>query len=400
MTTVLFIHGTGVREREFAATYARIKTGLAAERPDIGVERCFWGEIGAELQADGLSFYFDPAANGKPAKQDAGQAEDDPVPREEKELARWARLIDDPLFEIRLRRIAPASRGSLQGRKLRERVRELPDNPELAAGLEAYGLTDVFAGAVAWLTQSNEFMSVLGNSAIQDGVTEQMLSRALVASCLATLAEDGIDLAGDRRDRLVSEVQQAFGVKDYAGLDNIGDVAKNVAFRAFERPLQRSRRAAIKQLADIVLYQAHGAAIRGFVRDRIRKLPGPVVLLAHSLGGIIAFDLLTKHRTDGLDQVRMLVTVGSQVPLLYELGALSCGINYPKALPEGFRARWVNVYDRRDLLAYAGGALFGDRCLDMAVDTKTPFPTAHGAYWDEKSGLYRLLAEALRLEEL
>jgi hypothetical protein len=400
MTTVLFIHGTGVREPAFSKTYAQIKVGLSDVRPDIGVERCYWGVIGANLRAKGKSFYFDVAVNGSSARGGAADAADEPVPEEEKELARWARLRIDPLFEIRLYEIEKPPPGDLFGVPLRDRVLALPGDPQVAAELASCGLTDAFADAVGWVTGSREFAVAFDRSTAADGFTERMLSRALVASCLASAADDGMELAGDRRDRLVSVIQAGFGVPDYGVGDKLGDLAKNIAFRSIGPSLRRHRRAVIDQLADILLYQAHGAAIREFVRDRIRQFQGPVVLLAHSLGGIVAFDLLAGDRAEGLNHVRMLVTVGSQVPLLYEIGALTCGINYRTPLPGSFRPKWVNVYDERDLLGYAGAALFGDRCRDIPVNTRQPFPMAHSAYWDDMGPLYRHLADAMREEGL
>jgi hypothetical protein len=396
MTTVLFIHGTGVREPAFSKTYAQIKAGLGALRPDVDVQRCYWGEIGAELQAGGKSFYFDRAMNGSSAKQGAGDAGDEPVPEEEKELARWARLRVDPLFEIRLYEIEKPPSGELFGAPLRDRILALPGLPQVAAELAPCGLTDAFADAVRWVTESREFAVAFDHSTAADGFTERMLSRALVARCLATAADDGVEFGGDRRDHLVSVIQAGFGVPDYATGDNkLGNLAKNLAFRSVGPSLRRHRRAVIDQLADILLYQAHGGAIREFVRDRIQQVQGPVVLLAHSLGGIVAFDLLAGDPAESLGHVRMLVTVGSQVPLLYELGALTCGINYGTPLSGSFGPRWINVYDEHDLLSYAGAALFGDRCRDIPLNTKQPFPIAHSAYWDDKGLLYRRLADAL-----
>jgi pimeloyl-ACP methyl ester carboxylesterase len=403
MTTVLFIHGTGVRVPAFDTMYARIRDGLAKERADIGLARCYWGEIGASLQADGKSFYFDPART-----RDSGGTEDQraegragsSVPEEERELARWARLFTDPLFEIRLRQVAEPEAGELfGGREVRDRILELPGKPGVQTELAAHGLTDAFTGAVTWLTESDEFRSVYGRSTVKDGITEAMLSRALVARCLAVAADDGVELTGAGRDQLVTAVQAGFGAPDAGLADGLGDLAKDLAFRAAGPSLRKRRWDSIRATGDILLYQAQGDAIRDFVRRRIGELDGPVVLLAHSLGGIVAFDLLATAGSADLDQVRLLVTVGSQAPLLYELGALSCGIKYPMPLPGSFRARWVNVYDRRDLLAYAGGEFFGDRCHDIPLDTHTPFPTAHSAYWD-KPELYRRLAEAMRAEGL
>jgi hypothetical protein len=43
---------------------------------------------------------------------------------------------------------------------------------------------------------------------------------------------------------------------------------------------------------DILLYQARGGRIRDFIQQKIEQVEPPVVLLAHSLGGIACVDLL------------------------------------------------------------------------------------------------------------
>ena len=70
------------------------------------------------------------------------------MPEQEKELARWAQLFVDPLFEIRLRQIAnPDDDGDSDDPfdpTLRERVLALPGKGEVAAGFASYGLLDAF----------------------------------------------------------------------------------------------------------------------------------------------------------------------------------------------------------------------------------------------------------------
>lgn len=381
--TVLFIHGTGVREQAFSTAFTRITAELGEVRSDLRTERCYWGEIGAKLLTPGLASMPEP--DGEHG-----------VPEEEKELARWARLFVDPLFEIRLRQVAPPPPGGLSDLDIKETIRALPAKTEVAAELAALGLTGYFSGAIEWVTGSQEFRTAFDRVTGSDGATEDMLSRALVARCLAAAAEaDGTELAGDERDRLLAAVQAGFGAPDRGIEGNLGKLAKDLAFWPAGPYLRRHQRDYVRLLSDILLYQANGDAIRTFVRARIRELSGPVALLAHSLGGIIAFDLLAADRTADLTQVRLLITVGSQVPLLYELGALPSGVVYPAALPAHFSAPWVNVYDRRDLLSFTGGELFGDRCRDLRVNTRAPFPTAHSAYWAVKD-LYRQLAGVMK----
>lgn len=96
--------------------------------------------------------------------------------------------------------------------------------------------------------------------------------------------------------------------------------------------------------------------------------------------------------TQALPQVRLLVTVGSQAPLLYELNALPAlpfGTDLPPTMP-----RWVNIFDRRDLLAYTGAGVFPGRVEDREVDNRAPFPRSRSAYFANER-FYAVLDEVL-----
>ncbi len=64
-------------------------------------------------------------------------------------------------------------------------------------------------------------------------------------------------------------------------------------------------------VGDILLYQGRGQKIRGLIESYITEAEPPVVLLAHSLGGVACVDLLAEKQ---LSKVKLLVTVGSQAP--------------------------------------------------------------------------------------
>ncbi|MEH1789973.1 MAG: hypothetical protein V7L23_31515 [Nostoc sp.] len=127
---------------------------------------------------------------------------------------------------------------------------------------------------------------------------------------------------------------------------------------------------------DVLLYQTRGEKIRAFIQEQIAQVEPPVVLTAHSLGGIACVDLLVQQQ---LSQVELLVTVGSQAPFLYEINALY-SLEYGQLLPEHF-PQWLNIYDLRDFLSYVGNRIFPERVQDVVVDSKQPFPRSHGAYW-------------------
>ena len=121
-------------------------------------------------------------------------------------------------------------------------------------------------------------------------------------------------------------------------------------------------------------------AIRsGGTSAQIERCTPPVVILAHSLGGVACVELLA---SEPMPQVEMLVTAGSQAPFFYELGALG-SLRFGQPLPDHF-PRWLNIYDRCDFLSFVGTPVFQDRMNrleDVEVNNRQPFPWSHTSYW-------------------
>ena len=64
--SVVFVHGTGVREESYNKTFATVRSALAWLQPGAEVRGCFWGrEAGAGLALEGASIpgYTDSAAD-------------------------------------------------------------------------------------------------------------------------------------------------------------------------------------------------------------------------------------------------------------------------------------------------------------------------------------------------
>jgi hypothetical protein len=118
----------------------------------------------------------------------------------------------------------------------------------------------------------------------------------------------------------------------------------------------------------------------------------PLVIIGHSLGGVITFDLLS-HYTDR--EVDLLVTVGSQVAHFEELKLFhgsdkavpSC--TKPAATTPGNIKRWINVFDLVDIFSYSAQPIF-DRVIDFSYDTMTHTVKAHGAYFEQDRFYERL----------
>src|SRR4051794_17163208 len=98
LTTVLFVHGTGVRQAAYNRALQQVVEHMAAVRPDCVVRPCYWGdECGAVLHADGASI---PVVDGGRAIE---PGERDPS------IARWSLLDDDPFAELRVLAAAAAA---------------------------------------------------------------------------------------------------------------------------------------------------------------------------------------------------------------------------------------------------------------------------------------------------
>ena len=119
----------------------------------------------------------------------------------------------------------------------------------------------------------------------------------------------------------------------------------------------------------------------------------PFVIVAHSLGGVISFDLLSHFRPD-LD-VDLFVSIGSQVAHFEEMKLyLASDRKIPPGkahTPENIK-RWINIFDEVDVFSYSVDRVFDRVNVDAQYDTHTHTIKAHGAYF-EQDRLYQRLRE-------
>jgi hypothetical protein len=147
-----------------------------------------------------------------------------------------------------------------------------------------------------------------------------------------------------------------------------------------------------------------GPGIDGKIAEVLREANAergprdPFVVVAHSMGGNIAYDLLSGRLADEGLTVDVLVTVGSQVAFFEELSLFAphppdvpgvAGLRLP--MPRAVR-RWLNVYDMNDLLSFRAEPVF-DGVEDYSF--RSGRLRAHSAYF-LMPGFYARLAERLR----
>ena len=126
----------------------------------------------------------------------------------------------------------------------------------------------------------------------------------------------------------------------------------------------------------------------------------PLVIIGHSLGGVISFDLLSHFRPDL--QVDLFVSIGSQVAHFEEMKLFKAsrkdipGAAGDKAAKPANVKHWINVFDEVDIFSYSCKAIFAD-VHDYPYDTKTYVVKAHGAYFEQARFYERLRA---RIDQL
>ena len=384
MTSVIFVHGTGGRQQDYAVTFQQIENALLRRRPDAKLIPCLWGEepfLGAKLNADGASIpNYDESQGGKK-----------PTPEEEN-IRLWEELYKDPFYEIRLLGLRSLqSQNPIPGRltpsqEFKGRVANLTQDETLKTKLDALDLGEFFGKACQLITESKLFGRLLETSARPLDGDYAAISRAIVAMSgilyeerewFSPLVDEKLrDEAVDAIFQVLSKLETSRGI--------VGDWITGQFFSWGTNEIKRKRGAvtdgAYPFAGDIMVYQAKGKKIRDFIRSQIEQVEPPVVLLAHSLGGIACVDLLIEE--DLRDRVKLLITAGSQAPFLYEIDALQT-LDFGKPLPNHF-PQWLNIYDLRDFLSYVGEEVFPAKVVDVKVDNRQPFPAAHGAYWANK----------------
>jgi len=138
------------------------------------------------------------------------------------------------------------------------------------------------------------------------------------------------------------------------------------------------------------------------VLDDFRKAAEtqPFIVVAHSMGGNISYDILTTFAPELAAD--LLLTVGSQVSLLEEAKLFvvrdqsvpsAQQLKMPK--PKNIR-RWLNVFDKLDPFAYRMEPVF-EGVKDYEFNTRKTVFGAHSAYFNREDFYQRLRQ---RIEEM
>jgi hypothetical protein len=383
---LLFVHGTGVRKESFTETFRIVGTRAKCFLPNLSIHPCYWGDAcGSRLAAGGASI----PEYDKTRALSAAPSEEDTT------ITLWELLYQDPLFECRLL-LSDSAKPPLFGgispekeaitKKLEKPLTDSAEAEPLRAKLSDAEQAELSAAA-KWIEGQGEFKDFLLRTPdiaqIGDAIGRAVVAR-IIASALEREQTSRFELDAGARDDLVNAVKQAV-VGAQRGL--VGKILLKVTKPLIGLGTRMAARhrgglmdGASSAVGDVLVYQARGAQFRDFVRNEIRQLQDSIVLVAHSLGGIVCVDMLIEK---AIPEVKLFVTAGSQSSYFYEIGALQSlafDANPVQRLPAHF-PKWLNFYDRRDFLGFAANKIFDARVTDVEVNNRQPFPQSHSAYW-------------------
>jgi hypothetical protein len=375
-TRIVFVHGGGVREAAFDLRFRFLQQMLLTQGITHTLAPCFWGDA----QGSKPPSLCIPRLGHNPKRV-----------TDEQKVAYWNALYYDPFSELHLLKIRSDSQQrppQPPGPGIWTLIEAYRPSARLKDFLEKWQMTSCWDPA--WrsiVVDDKTALDVLYTSGQNVGEPVETIARGIVARLTNLALSDNLPvLDSENRDALVNLL-----ITDWVGRDggvNLHVGRSLVDIRIPSAPeCGRPADANTAAVGDVLLYQARGSAIRETIRRAVDLTAGAdgnseaarIVLLAHSLGGVACVDLLAANE---LTHVTHLITVGSQAPYLYEIGALpSLDRSRNERLPTSFPL-WLNLYDTNDFLSYVAEPVFQTAGIcDVRIDSGQPFPEAHGAYW-------------------
>jgi hypothetical protein len=411
---LVFVHGVNVREGETEAERAEFRrsvetrshlfrtigmAGIVPPPGELHVANPYWGHLGARFDYDLASVPASDTETFGPTDDVMAQVVMETVPADVAAVVQGT-----PGGETSLLLTLARTRGlalSIDAVVAAAAVRASEDDAaeelaEFAARASAYAAS---TPDLAWLDAPNPATGELrlqSDSDFLEALFEHVRAWSAPAAGAETFgggiverlkrAAEGIATAAGKTLRAV--VRTATGAVVGAAGGALAGGAPGTVVRAL-RPAA-TRRAGIF-LGDVFAYLADRQPIADVVASALddahrKRSPrdGKLVVVAHSMGGNIVYDVLTHHRTD--IRIDLLVTVGSQVGLFKELRLYQedRGPQRPESPPRVKKPEqigaWLNVFDPMDVLGFAAEGVF-EGVRDFAFSNQASPLDAHSLYF-------------------
>lgn len=341
-TPAFVIHGIGTRDEvQFGSQVATL--GEAAGLPDA--RPVFWGDLGARYE------YIDQTLPDRHESREQVRGGPDGAEkalRDQTASFLAAGGTDPPGVRTEVRGLTAsdvpqAVLAGLRGRTAWEGT-ELRDVPAPSSDVE--------------LTLAEEWPRTVWLWRVDDTELQLAVGRALVP--LEFADEANVEVRGPDVGRFVR--------RRLADLDRVVGAAFGAAGGRLNHQLRTSvLPGATRLVGDILVYQRHQERIQQRVRERIAGVDQalgtanqPVDVIAHSLGGVVAFDMATTDRAPL--HIRRLVTFGSQAAFFHVCDPRGGGLaGYDGStlvrLPPTIGG-WTNLWEPLDVVAFIAAKVF------------------------------------------
>lgn len=205
-------------------------------------------------------------------------------------------------------------------------------------------------------------------------------------------------------------IKAAFSAAKEVATTAVAKTARGTSLLALKGVRDGLSRRALRFLGDAFVYLHQGPT--GAISERVKKgvlaLNGkvnekkerePFIVVTHSFGSEILYDLLTSHALDGVT-IDLWITAGAQTSLFAEMRLFETMAAIPAdtskftlGVPSNVK-KWINFYDAADVLSYIHAPVFGEAVIDIEVRAQANLTNAHGHYFVD-AGFYERIASEL-----
>jgi hypothetical protein len=396
---LIFVHGITVRRERFDRLLKSVVNGFHETGCGLAVSGCYWGDLGRSPSYTGVSIPgFSAGVRG------IGMAE-----AVQREAPLMTLLVEEPLAE--LADLRDGEEFTLETAGFRPLPPEVVQRNEALRGAETPVQNRILDSAVTFADPDNPIDAdqiitlIHGVFSVAARADRRLDAQALCAPMIRAITA-GLCGIGSSADDLFTEFRwnQAAGEVEAALNDRLGGqrgIFSDLGSTALTAALRHGLRNRVMPglslfLGDVLSWFRNREAILNRVEEAVIAAgpDEPLVLLGHSLGGVIAFEYSAQATRD----IELLATVGSQVGLFGELGVLHASAQSATgnlAAPDRVRS-WCNLYDPDDALSFLAAPVF-DAVTDIELDTRAPFPASHSEYWNLADTYQKLTAAVTEL---
>lgn len=376
---LVFVHGVsnrlgkrydaGVRARDTLFRSYLLSSRRRSDGAQIPILNPYWGDLGGKLRWNGASLPLDDDVESLGSGPEAlAELYASALPDDDVELP------DQVVLEV-ARRSLPAAVDLLWAASVIDGTPADFAFVELAVPTYSYAVANPNPAWLGDVANDNELVTRLADE-VQSGVIDDHAASGETEEW-ETL---GLGTAWEAIRRGAKALQTAV----------TGRVGRGVSARI--RPAVTP--GVVKFLGDVFVYlhqqHEHAGPIRdlvaGAIRDarRAAESDDQLVVVAHSMGGNIVYDLLTGDLSDL--EVPLLITAGTQIGFFEELKLFTSsndaipapGSSAKVAKPPNVK-RWINIFDHSDLLGFRVAPIIDG--VDDFMYVTGSLLNAHGQYF-------------------